>query len=101
MKLAHANFFVVPTDLSALTTRHRAALASAGVRRAIPTHPFAVRRTPVRLAARWRLCPETHRLECSWSLEAAPPESQLWRRVQTRRSIRNSRRLSQIRNRLL
>jgi len=103
MKLAHANFFVVPTNP---TTRQRAALASAGVRRVIATHPTAIRRTGSRLVARWRLCTETQRLECSWSLEAASlegvaPEGQLRRRVQTRRSTRSSRRPSQIRNKVL
>jgi hypothetical protein len=29
------------------------------------THTFDIRRSSSRLAARWHVCPQTHRLECS------------------------------------
>ena len=45
-------------------------------------------RAPNRLTARWHICPETSRLECVWSLEAANFEDQPYRKTRRRRSLR-------------
>jgi hypothetical protein len=45
-------------------------------------------RAPNRLIARWHVCPETSRLECVWSLEAANFEDQPYRKTRRRRSLR-------------
>ena len=38
-----------------------------------PTRPaHSISDDHAELAAKWHVCPQTHRLECSWSLEAAP-----------------------------
>jgi hypothetical protein len=104
MKLARTTIFFICTDDPDRGGRNRQP------RRPNATCIFDIRRPSTRLAARWHVCPQTHRLECSWSLEAAAPDDQLCRYTMLRRRKRTSRRLlmrplghnrlSQIRNRV-
>jgi hypothetical protein len=41
-------------------------------------HPLRIRRPPAELAARWRVSPETGRLECRWLLVEQPADDHLW-----------------------
>jgi hypothetical protein len=108
MKLARTNLFVICTnDLGRPGRNYRQPL-----RLDAPPRTFHMRRSSGRLAARWHICPQTHRLECSWSFEAATLDDQLCRHTMLRRRRRTSRRLlirplghnrpllSQIRNRV-
>lgn len=66
MTLARTTLFVICTN----------DLGRAGRNYRQPPRPnaastFDIRRSR-RLAAKWHVCPQTHRLECSWSFEAAP-----------------------------
>ncbi len=84
MKLARANLFLVRNEApSRLAPRYRLP-PWGGVRRAVRP----VRR---RLVAHWHVCPQTQRLECSWSL-AVTPEGQLCR-LRTRKRLVRARRL--------
>jgi len=107
MKLARTTLFVICTsDLGRAGRNYRQPP------RPNATRAFDIRRPPNRLAAKWHVCAETHRLECSWSIEEATSDDQLyrytmlsWRRQTSRRlSIRplghNRPLLSQIRNRV-
>jgi hypothetical protein len=86
MKLARTTLFVICTnDLGRAGRNYRQPP------RPNATSTFDIRR-PRRLAAKWHVCPQTHRLECSWSLEAAPPDDQLCRHTMQRRRRRTSRR---------
>ena len=74
MKLARTALFVICTnDLDRAGRNYRQP------RRPNATHTFDIRRSSSRLAARWHVCPQTHRLECSWSFEAAASDDQLCR----------------------
>ena len=53
--------------------------------RLVSTRAFSLQRHQSRLVARWHVCPETHRLECSWSLEPLACEDQLCRSRSKRR----------------
>jgi hypothetical protein len=99
MKLAHVNLIVVHNDASHRPVPRRCLAASTGTYRHAAKVSFIVRRTPNRLAAHWRICPQTQRLECSWSLEAAVSDDHLCHFPIRRRRVRA--RLSQIRNRRL
>ncbi len=85
MQLARAHLFLVRNEAPARLAPRRRLPPSGGVRR-------AVRHAP-RLVAHWHVCPQTQRLECSWSL-AVTPEGQLcrWR---TRKRLVRARRLFQ------
>jgi hypothetical protein len=88
MKLARTTLFIICTnDLD------RAGRDNRQSRRPSATRTFNIRRSSSRLAARWHVCPQTHRLECSWSLEAAAPDDRLCRYTMLRRRRRTSRRL--------
>ena len=87
MKLARTTLFVIYTnDLGRAGRNYRQPPRSNA------TLTFDIRRSR-RLAAKWHVCPQTHRLECSWSLEAAAPDDQLCRYTMRRRRRRTSRRL--------
>jgi hypothetical protein len=112
MKLARANLFIVRHSVSDWAGQYGGQPNSNGMRRRLSNRISAIRRPAGRLVAQWHVCPRTQRLECSWSLEAAASDGQLWRypmqrrRGRTRRllmqlSICNQRPLSQIRNRAL
>jgi hypothetical protein len=65
MKLARTTFFVICTNNFGDTgQRYR----QRSRRNAVA---FNIRKPSARLVARWHVCPQTRRLECSWSLE--PP----------------------------
>ncbi len=84
MKLARADLFLVRHEAPGrLAPRYRLP-PSGGVRR-------AVRPAPRRLVAHWHVCPQTQRLECSWSL-VVTPEGQLCR-LRTRKRLVRARRL--------
>jgi hypothetical protein len=88
MKLARTNLFVICTnDLDRAGRNYRQS------RRPNATRTFDVRRPSGQLAARWHVCPQTHRLECCWSLEAAAPDDQLCRYTMLRRRRQTSRRV--------
>ena len=89
MKLARTTLFFICTNAP-----DRAGQDYRQPRRANVTRTFDIRRPSTQLAARWHVCPQTHRLECSWSLEAAAPDDQLCRYTMLRRRRRTSRRLS-------
>jgi hypothetical protein len=82
MKLANTTHFIA----------RRNALSRAGRNYLRPTRytttrTFNIRRPLVRLVARWRVCPKTHRLECLWSSEPMVYDDQLCRsRSQNRRA---------------
>ena len=88
MKLARTTFFVIRTMI----------LSRAGRNYRQPPRPnatrtFDIRRPSSRLSAKWHVCPQTHRLECSWSLEVAALDDQLCRYTMRRRRRRTSGRL--------
>ena len=88
MKLARTALFVICTN-----DRDCAGRNYRQPRRPNATHTFDIRRSSSRLAARWHVCPQTHRLECSWSFEAAASDDQLCRYTMLMRRRRTSRRL--------
>jgi hypothetical protein len=79
MKVERTSFYVISTKngWAGQTCRRRRHRAASSV--------FDVQRAPGRLAARcrlvarWRVCPQTRRLECTWSLEAATCDDLLCR----------------------
>jgi hypothetical protein len=79
MKLASENLFIVRTDAIGRANQHRGLPNLNGMPHSKVTRVFNIRRPAGRLTARWHVCPETHRLECLWSYEAAPSDDQLWR----------------------
>ena len=78
MKLARTTH-IVTHELS------RGSRNSRRITRVASTRTFSLQRHPSRLVARWHVCPETHRLECSWSLEPSACEDQLCRSRSERR----------------
>ena len=80
MKLARTTFFVITNDF------RRAARVYRQPSRPNVVRAVNIRRTSTRLTARWHVCPQTHRLECVWSLETAPSEGQCRYAVQRWRS---------------
>jgi len=88
MKLARTTLFVICTnDLDRAGRNYRQP------RRPNATRTFDIRKSSSRLAARWHVCPQTYRLECSWSLAAAAPDDQLCCYTTLSRRGRTSRRL--------
>jgi hypothetical protein len=79
MKLARANYFIVRHGVSGWAGQYRAQPNSNGMRRPASNRISVIRRTAGRLVAHWHVCPQTQRLECSWSVEAAVSDGQLWR----------------------
>jgi len=94
MKLAHTTRFVTYTnDLCHVSRNDRR-----------PTRPITIRASSAqpssRLIARWHVCPETHRLECSWSLEPVASDDQLCRSLGQRRRNKQSHRYRFLTSRL-
>jgi len=78
MKLARTTRFVTySNDLNRVSRDGRRPTRST-------TRAFSTQRAG-RLIARWHVCPETHRLECSWSLEPVACDDQLCRSSAQRR----------------
>ena len=86
MKLARTTLFVICTNNLGHAGRNYRQSP-----RPYTTRTFDMRRPSSRLAARWHVCPQKHRLECSWSLEAAAPDDELCRYTMRRRRRRTSR----------
>ena len=111
MKLARTTLFVIcANDLDRTGRNYRQPPRPNAIR------AFDIRRPSSRLAAKWYVCPQTHRLECAWSFELLASDDQLCRHATQRRlhgqASRRGRRLmrpcgpnrpslSQIRNGLL
>jgi hypothetical protein len=74
MKLAFTNHFVALKNELGRDSRNYIR-----PNRLDTTAAFKTRRPLTRLVARWRVCPETRRLECSWSLEPVACDGQLCR----------------------
>jgi hypothetical protein len=87
MKLAHTTFFIIRNDLKRAGRNYRQLPRPNAIR------TFDMRRPSSQLSARWHVCPQTHRLQCSRSLEVAAPDDQLCRYTMRRRRRRTSRRL--------
>ena len=70
MKLASTTFFISTSDIGrhGRTSRH--------LHRSNLTRVVNDRRPPNQLTAQWHICPQTGRLECAWSLKAAPSKGQ-------------------------
>ena len=72
MKLARTTHFVIHTN-----DPNRGARNNRRLTRFATTRAFSIKRR--RVIARWHICPETHRLECSWSAEPVASNDQLCR----------------------
>jgi hypothetical protein len=95
MKLTRANLFIFRNDFLDRAASRRRRVRAASVRYQTSRTRVGMCRAPDRLVAKWHICPETQRLECSWSLEAIAADGQLCG------GSAHMRRLSQIRKRVL
>ena len=100
MKLTPANLFFVRNGFLDRAASRRRRVPSVSGRYQTSRTRVGMCRAPGRLVAKWHICPETQRLECSWSLEATATEGQLCSGPAHGRRIL-MRRLSQIRKRVL
>jgi hypothetical protein len=74
MKLAHTTHSVACTNNVSRDSRNNRRLT-----RVATTRAFSVQPRSHRVISRWHVCPETRRLECSWSLEPSACDDQLRR----------------------
>jgi hypothetical protein len=70
MKFTRANLFIVRTDAFSRAGQNHGLPNSNGAPRPNATRVRNIRSPSGRLAANWHVCPQTRRLECSWSFEA-------------------------------
>ena len=98
MKLARATLSVICSNDFSWNSReqHRPSVSR-------KSWTFEIRRPQAKPTARWRLSPQTQRLECVWAVEAGGSERPLCRRLGQRRrgSISARHSVSQIRNGVL
>ena len=81
MRLARTTHSVVCTNYVSRGSRNNRPLT-----RVATTRTFSVKRRSQRVIARWHVCPNTRRLECSWALEPLACDDQLCRFQPQKRS---------------